>query len=345
MTRARSPTRSSSSKRATGRSRSSPPGSGTSATAAATRRLRTALLEPGRRAGLVPRLHAPPLRELGRRPQRRLAHLPPAVLRRGHPAVVPARRRRRARLPQPHRPRRGVAAHRPLHRHAPRLQPPTNGASPAGSLRDPDVMDTWATSSLTPQIAGLWEEDADLWGRVYPMDLRPQAHDIIRTWLFSTVVRAHFESDSLPWRSTALSGWILDPDRKKMSKSKGNVVTPMALFDQYGVRRGPLLGGLRPARRGHRLRRGPDEDRPQAGHQAAQRLQIRPRDRRRGPRRPASPSRSTSPCWPTSPRSSPRPPPRSRPTTTPGRWNGPRRSSGGSATTTSSWPRVAPTAS
>ncbi|MET0741337.1 MAG: valine--tRNA ligase [Candidatus Nanopelagicales bacterium] len=105
---------------------------------------------------------------------------------------------------------------------------------PGGFIGDPDVMDTWATSSLTPQIAGGWERDADLFGRVYPMDLRPQAHDIIRTWLFGTVVRADAEFDALPWGNAAISGWILDPDRKKMSKSKGNVVTPMGLLEEHG---------------------------------------------------------------------------------------------------------------
>jgi len=105
---------------------------------------------------------------------------------------------------------------------------------PGGFVGDPDVMDTWATSSLTPQIACGWVDDADLFERTFPMDLRPQGPEIIRTWLFDTVVRGHFEHGSLPWAHTTINGWILDPDRKKMSKSRGNVVTPVDVLDDYG---------------------------------------------------------------------------------------------------------------
>jgi len=124
---------------------------------------------------------------------------------------------------------------------------PAQRGQPGGFAGDPDVMDTWATSSLTPQIAGGQSagtdpsgrgaagEDEQLFAKVFPMDVRPQAHDIIRTWLFTTVLRSQLDYDVLPWANAAISGWVLDPDRKKMSKSRGNVVTPMHLLREHGA--------------------------------------------------------------------------------------------------------------
>jgi valyl-tRNA synthetase len=105
---------------------------------------------------------------------------------------------------------------------------------PNGFIGEVDILDTWATSSLTPQLAGGWISDPEKYAKVFPFSLRPQGQDIIRTWLFSTVLRSFQEEKQLPWSDAALSGWILDPDRKKMSKSKGNVVVPNDLLDEHG---------------------------------------------------------------------------------------------------------------
>ncbi len=106
---------------------------------------------------------------------------------------------------------------------------------PGGFIGESDVFDTWFTSSLTPQLGSHWELNPARHKKLFPMDLRPQGHDIIRTWAFYTIAKAMIHESSIPWKHIALSGWILDPDRKKMSKSKGNVVTPSQYLDEYSA--------------------------------------------------------------------------------------------------------------
>jgi valyl-tRNA synthetase len=106
---------------------------------------------------------------------------------------------------------------------------------PGGFTGESDIFDTWFTSSMTPQIASRWIDGSEKYKNLFPMDLRPQAHDIIRTWAFYTIVKAALHEDTIPWKNTVISGFIVDPDRKKMSKSKGNVVTPMEFLKKYSA--------------------------------------------------------------------------------------------------------------
>jgi len=107
---------------------------------------------------------------------------------------------------------------------------------PGGFTGDANVMDTWATSSLSPQIVGGWADEPSLYEKVFPYDLRPQAHDIIRTWLFYTVLRSHYLHGDVPWKHVAISGFVFDPDRKKLSKSAGNSPDdPDALLAKHGT--------------------------------------------------------------------------------------------------------------
>jgi valyl-tRNA synthetase len=106
---------------------------------------------------------------------------------------------------------------------------------PGGFTGESDIFDTWFTSSLTPQIGSGWGVDPERHRRLFPADLRPQSHEIIRTWAFYTIAKALLHEDTIPWKHAAISGWVLDPDRKKMSKSLGNVVVPTDLLEKFGA--------------------------------------------------------------------------------------------------------------
>jgi valyl-tRNA synthetase len=108
-------------------------------------------------------------------------------------------------------------------------------AKPGGFVGEADIFDTWFTSSLTPQIGSHWELDPARHAKLFPADVRPQSHEIIRTWAFYTIAKALLHEDRIPWRHVVISGWVLDPERKKMSKSFGNVVTPMPMLEKYGA--------------------------------------------------------------------------------------------------------------
>jgi valyl-tRNA synthetase len=112
---------------------------------------------------------------------------------------------------------------------------PEQRGQPNGFAAETDVFDTWFTSSLTPQIASRWRLDPERHARLFPADIRPQSHEIIRTWAFYTIAKAYLHTDTVPWHDVLLSGWVLDPDRKKMAKTRGNTVTPSQYLDRYSA--------------------------------------------------------------------------------------------------------------
>ncbi len=121
---------------------------------------------------------------------------------------------------------------------------PIEGMPPAGKcpkcggnelVPEKDVLDTWMTSSLTPQINSQWGVDEKRHKKIFPMSLRPQAHDIITLWAFNTIVKAYFHEGRLPWKEIMISGHALDPKGRKMSKSLGNAVNPADVITKYSA--------------------------------------------------------------------------------------------------------------
>jgi len=104
---------------------------------------------------------------------------------------------------------------------------------PGGFSAEADIFDTWFTSSMTPQVGSHWTLDSERHAKLFPADIRPQSHEIIRTWAFYTIAKAMLHEETIPWEHVVISGWVLDPDRKKMSKSQGNVLTPMPLIEKF----------------------------------------------------------------------------------------------------------------
>ena len=199
--------------------------------------LGTALIARGDRDAVAPRLHADPLHELDRRPQRRLADQPPALLRR-----LPSRSGIRWTSTASRcttaadRARRGRPADRSRRRMPPPATTSRSAAAPGGFVGDPDVMDTWATSSLTPQIACGWGDSTTTsYARTYPMDVRPQAHDIIRTWLFSTVVRSHFEEPTpRPGATAAIRAGFSTPTARRCRSPRATWSLRSTCSRKYG---------------------------------------------------------------------------------------------------------------
>ncbi len=122
--------------------------------------------------------------------------------------------------------------------------PPVEACPDCGGgtfVPEDDVLDTWATSSLTPLINAGWDWDGDAEAftmerpEIYPMDVRPQGHDIISFWLFHTVIKCYEHTGEVPFESTMINGMVLDQNREKMSKSKGNIVAPDEVLEKYPV--------------------------------------------------------------------------------------------------------------